>query len=477
MRQDGARQDGARRVGRPKDGVPEGGVPEDGRPEDGGLENGALEARGRNGGRHRFRLVVVGGGVAGLEVATRLGRTLGRRGEASITLVDRCLAHVWKPNLHRIAAGTEDPDRAKVGFLAHARRHHYRFRPGALTGVDRVAHTVTIGPFDGGDGTDDAGLADRTIPYDALVLAIGSRANDFGTPGVAAHCRTIDSFEEAGAFHLLLRRLIFSATEANRPFSVAIVGGGATGVELAAEIKQALDYGARYGAAPSLLRLTLLEAGDRLLPAFPARVADDVARSLGALGITVRLGATVAAADAEGFQLADGTRVEASLRVWAAGVKAPAALDLVTGLDRSRTGQIVVTPNLQAKGDPAIVALGDCASIDGPDGRAVPATAQAARQEALHFARHAADLMLGRRMPDFHYRARGALVSLADYNGWGTLGRYTFGGGRLRGLSARLAHDMLYRQHQVEVHGAARSAAIWITDGLDAALRPPVRLD
>ncbi|MCJ2011106.1 NAD(P)/FAD-dependent oxidoreductase [Methylobacterium sp. J-076] len=422
----------------------------------------------------RAKIVVIGGGVAGLEVATGLGR----EGSAETVLADRSLSHVWKPMLHTFAAGTARPDRQKVGFFAQAKRTGFRFQPGTLVAVDRAARTVSLVVEDA-ESHPPVELA-----YDLLILAIGSRANDFGTPGVAEHCFTIDDLTEAEGFHGTLRRHLLRALQAQEGLSIAIVGGGATGVELAAELKHAIDLLARYGSPdlPRRLRLFLIESGPRLLPAFPERVSAAAARTLAELGVEVRTGAMVTGADPAGFSLKDGGRVEAALKVWAAGVKAPEVLSTIDGLERGRTGGLVVGPDLRTTRDPAILALGDCASQTDPgSGRPVPATAQAAHQQAQHLVpalrRNLAAGDLAGPLPAFRYRERGAIVSLADFNGWGTLGRYTFGGGRLNGLSARLAHDLLYRQHQLGLFGPGLALATWAADGLDQAVSPPVRLD
>ncbi|MCJ2133501.1 NAD(P)/FAD-dependent oxidoreductase [Methylobacterium sp. J-026] len=423
----------------------------------------------------RARIVIIGGGVAGIEVAT----SLGRGGHADVTLADRSLSHVWKPMLHTFAAGTARVDRQKVDFFAQARRNGFRFQPGALVGIDLRSRRARLA-VEAADGHPQVDLA-----YDLLVLAIGSRANDFGTPGVAEHCLTIDDLTEAEQFHTQLRRHLLARLDRGGMLGIAIVGGGATGVELAAELKHAINLLSAYGSPdlPERLRLTLIESGPRLLPAFPEAVSRAAARTLSDLGVAVQTNAMVTGADAAGFSLKDGSHIPAGLKVWAAGVKAPDVLASLDGLDRSRTGQLIVGPDLRTTRDPAIIALGDCASLSDPrSGKPVPATAQAARQMAQHLARHLGRALarsdaVAAELPPFHYVEKGAIVSLADFNGWGTLGRYTFGGGRLNGLSARLTHDLLYRQHQIGLYGPLRGTLTWLLDDLDRLISPTVRLD
>ncbi len=420
------------------------------------------------------RIVIVGGGVAGLELATRLGR----RGRDQVTLVDQSLSHVWKPTLHTFAAGTARPGRQKISFLAQAKASGFHFRAGALTGVDRTGKSLSIKPY-WEEPWHETKLAEMRLAYDRLVIAIGSQADDFGTPGVAEHCQTIDDLTEAESFHAALRERLFRSLQDGSEISVAIVGGGATGVELAAEIRRAVGLFSRYTPDDpgQRLRLSLIESGPRLLSAFPDPVSQVATRELKALGVDVRTGAVVSGVEPDGFRLKHAPGIEAQLRVWAAGVKAPKVLAGIDGLELSKTGQIVVTPSLQASREPSLFAMGDCAAlIDPATKRDVPATAQAAHQQAQHLARHLGVKPLG-EMPPFQYRDRGSIVSLADYNGWGTLGRYTFGGGRLRGLSARAAHELLYRQHQLGIYGLGRGLLEWVSDDLGRLIDPPVQLD
>lgn len=421
-------------------------------------------------------ILIVGGGVAGLALATRLGDTLGRQGQARITLIDKSFSHVWKPMLHCFAAGTAQNENDRISFMAQASSRHFEFWPGEIVALDRANKRAILGPFRSAEG--EVVLESRTVEYAALVLAIGSRANDFGTQGVAEHCLFIDNLVEANGFNEKFRMELLRAYAADKPLDIAIVGGGATGTQLAAELHKALDLVAlhSFGAAPPQLKITLLEAGPRILPAFPEAVSTAAQRQLESIGVSVRTSAMVSGADAEGLSLKDGTHIPATLRVWAAGVKAPDVTSAFDGLSLSRSGQILVHPNLQSQDDEHIFAMGDCSFIsDDP----LPPTAQVARQQAHHLARHLpAWLRNGIAVPNCVFRNKGAIVALGNYNGWGTLpGGTVFGGGFLNGLTARLGHLMLYRQHQVELYGLFRGLMSILADRIDAFVRPSVRLD
>jgi|GEM_PF-564442 len=181
------------------------------------------------------RIVVVGGGVAGLEIATALGK--GRTGAiGSVTLVDSDSAHVWKPMLHTIAAGTRDLAQQQTTYLAQASDASFAYQPGEMCGLDREAREVLLAPIEAPDGREI--VPGRRIAYDRLVIAVGSGANDFGTPGVDEHCFMIDSRRKADAFNSEIRLRMVRCMTSGEQLRVAIVGGGATGVELAAELVQ-----------------------------------------------------------------------------------------------------------------------------------------------------------------------------------------------------------------------------------------------
>ncbi|WP_279484010.1 NAD(P)/FAD-dependent oxidoreductase, partial [Aureimonas sp. SK2] len=320
----------------------------------------------------------------------------------------------------------------------------------------------------------------RSVSYDTLVLAVGSEANDFGTPGAGRHCVTINSRGQAIAFNDRMRIELLHAVAQDRTFGVAIVGGGATGVELAAEIVQLAEIVQGYGISGlrERIRVTLIDTGDRLLRAFPERISHAVAARLREMGVEVNLNVKVVSVDEEAFHLSDGKIVRAEMKVWVAGVRPPHLLSTIEGIQLSKLGQIVVGDDLRSVDDRSIVGVGDCASPRFADASIlVPTTAQAASQEADYLVRHLPTLIAGGTAPAFQYRDFGSLVSLGGYDAYGTLGRVgLFRGGFLKGRVAQLGHALLYRRHQARLHGLGRGSLLWLADVLNARVRPRARL-
>ena len=429
------------------------------------------------------RILVVGGGVAGLEIATELGRQsrrATRHGKKfAVTLLDADTAHVWKPMLHTIAAGTRDVYQQQVAYAAQAHNAGFAYQPGAMCGLDRARKEVVVAALVHPDGREL--LAPRRLGYDVLILALGSQANDFGTPGVQAHCFTIDSRIDADSFNREIRvRIVQSAAEQS-DLTVAIVGGGATGVELAAELVQLAEAADLYGAVgmASRIKITLIESGTRLLAAFPENISEAARMRLEALGVVVRLGAQVSAAQEGGFCLQTGELLPAMLKVWAAGVKAPEFLKTLDGLEAGKNNQLLVQPSLQTTRDACIFAVGDCVSLKLPGmERPLPPTAQVAHQHAQHLIKHLPGWFAGKPIPAFAYHDFGSLVSLAHYDAYGSLGQFgLFEGISIKGRLAQLSHAMLYRAHQERIHGFWRGGLIWLVDRLNRRLRPSIRLD
>ena len=337
----------------------------------------------------KTQIVVVGGGAGGLELVTRLGARFGRE-HFDIILVEKNRTHIWKPLLHEVAAGALDANLDEVGYRSHGHDWGYRFFYGVMEGIDRESRHVLIAPILDEDGGEIMGR--HRIRYDYLVLAVGSVSNDFGTKGVAQHCIFLDSRLEADRFRskLLNHCLRVSRTLQNDPTAdasvkVDIVGGGATGVELAAELYNAAAELRHYGLEvfdESRMKVTLIEAGPRILPALPEKLAEAAHKELEVLGVRVITGEQVVEATADGMLTKSGELIKADLKVWAAGVKGPEILKGL-GLEVTRGNQLVVKPTLQTTWDERIFAIGDCAYfVPAGSDRPVPPRAQSAHQMA-----------------------------------------------------------------------------------------------
>ena len=429
----------------------------------------------------RHRIVIVGGGAGGLELATRLGDTLGRRGQAEVTLIETTRTHVWKPKLHEIAAGSMDMSDHEVGYLAQSHWHHFRYRVGEMIGLDRGRREVLVASHLDEEGREVT--PQRAVGYDTLVIAVGSQSNDFGTPGVAEHAMRLESAVDAGRFH---RRMVnaciraHAQTEPLRPeqLHVAIIGAGATGVELAAELhrttREVVAYGLDRVDPDKDIQVTVVEAAPRVLPALPPRLSEATQKLLQELGVNVLTNARVAAVEAHGVRLADGRLLPAELIVWAAGVKAPDFLKDIAGLETNRVNQLVVKATLQTTRDENIFAIGDCAACDWPranhgKGGLVPPRAQAAHQQASHMARQIRRRLAGKPLLDWRYRDFGSLVSLGEFSTVGSMMGGLIGGSLMvEGLFARAMYLSLYKMHELALHG-------WVKVLLDTLVRLIVR--
>jgi NADH dehydrogenase len=408
-------------------------------------------------------VIIVGGGAGGLELATQLGDSLGKKGKAQITLIDCTSTHVWKPLLHEIAAGSMDPDRHELEYLAQAHWHHFRFRLGRMDGLNRANREITITAYVDEDGKEV--IPRRTFKYDTLVIAVGSTTNDFGIKGAREHSIALDTQAQAQKFHRLLHNALLRAQTQVEPLKpgqleVAIVGAGATGVELAAELHNTTRELAAYGLdkidADRDVKISLIEAGDRILPALPTRMSLAVDVELRKLRVNVFTGERVVEVSEKGITTHSGRMIPAELVVWAAGIKAPDFLKDIDGLETNRINQLIVNQTLQTTRDEHIFALGDCAACPwlGHDSN-VPPRAQAAHQQASLLLK-TIKYRVSRRntLPEYHYKDYGSLVNLGRYSTVGSLmGAVSGGSMYIQGLFARLMYRSLYKMHLMALHG------------------------
>ena len=408
------------------------------------------------------QIVIVGGGAGGLELATRLGNSLGRKGKAEVTLIDRTKTHVWKPLLHEIAAGSMDPDKHELNYLAQAHWHNFRFRLGNMDGLDRGKKEVTIAPFHDENGIEI--IPRRTFKYDTLVIAIGSTTNDFGIAGASEYSIALDTQQQAERFHRRLHNALLRAQTQPDPvqagqLEVVIVGAGATGVELAAELhnttRELTAYGLDKINPDRDIKISLIEASDRVLPALPPKLSRAVDVELRKLRVHVYTGERVTEVTNKGVYTHSGRFIPSELVVWAAGIKAPNFLSELDGLEVNRINQLLVTRTLQTTLDENIFAFGDCAACPWPGhNETVPPRAQAAHQQASMLVNSVKRRIAGKPLPEYTYRDYGSLVNLGRYTTVGNLmGAVTGGSLFIEGLIARFMYQSLYKMHLMTLHG------------------------
>lgn len=431
------------------------------------------------------RIVVVGGGAGGLELATRLGDRLGRRGRAEVTLIDCARTHIWKPLLYEVAAGSLNSHADQLEYLAQTHWHHFRYRLGRMDGLDRTRQLVHVAPT-----LDDAGIEivpRRSFPYDTLVIAIGSQANDFAVPGVGEHCLMLDTPDEAREFHDRLINACLRTHTQHEPvavgqLTVGIVGAGATGVELAAELhgttRELSAYGLEKIDPDTHVKLVIVEAADRILSGLPPRLSAAVARRLDELGVDVHLNERVVEVHPKGFSTASGKFIPSSMMVWSAGIKAPDFLANLDGLETNRINQLVVRPTLQCSRDDNIFAFGDCAACPMPGKtQNVPPRAQAAHQQASMLVKSLRRRLAGRPLPEYVYRDYGSLVALGRYSTVGNLmGGLTGGSLMIEGALARLVYWSLHKMHQVALNGLFKTVLGTLANIINSPNKPTIKL-
>ena len=334
----------------------------------------------------RPRVVIAGAGFAGLEASKALAKV-----DVDVALIDAQNHHCFQPLLYEVATAALSP--ADVAWPIRAilrEQKNVRVIMARVTGIDVQARRVHTSELD--------------LAYDYLILATGATHSYFGhdewAPFAPGLKQVADATEIRRRFLLAFERaeLVEDAAERARLLTFVIVGGGATGVEMAgafAEVaRRTLQHDFRR-IDPRTSRIVLIEAGPRLLPTFPEALSNYTARSLQRMGVEVELNRKVTGCDAHGVTV-DGGRIEAATVVWAAGIVAsPAALWI--GAEHDRAGRIKVNADLSVPGRPEIFAVGDTASVSNRDGRPVPGIAPAAKQMGRYVGEVIAARVRGRR--------------------------------------------------------------------------------
>ncbi|BCS32841.1 NADH dehydrogenase [Luteitalea sp. TBR-22] len=366
----------------------------------------------------RRRVVIVGGGFGGLQAARAL-----RWADVDVVLVDRRNHHVFQPLLYQVAtAGLSPGDIASPIRWILRRQQNVQVLLGEAQRVDTQARVLHL----------DVGQ----LGYDALILATGATHAYFGHDEWQAHAPGLKTLEDAG---LIRRHLLLAFEEAertpdaearSRALTFVIVGGGPTGVELAGALAELANHSiARDFRAidTSCAQVLLVEAGPRILGAFPEDLQARAEASLVRLGVKVRKQTPVTAIDAQGVTLADGSRIEASTVLWAAGVAA-SPLGRSLGVEVDRVGRVIVQPDLTVPGLDDVYVVGDLAHVE-QDGRLLPGVAQVAMQQGAHAVENILRRFGNQPPRPFRYHDLGNLATIGRHSAIADFGgRWRFSG-------------------------------------------------
>ncbi|MGI2162784.1 NAD(P)/FAD-dependent oxidoreductase [Shewanella oncorhynchi] len=424
------------------------------------------------------RIVIVGGGAAGLALASKLGRKWGGSDVVDVCLIDKSPIHIWKPKLHEVAVGVIDQSIEGLLYRDHGLKNGYRYIRGEIEQCEPDAKSIQLAAVYNDEG--ELLLEQRQINYDFLVLALGGVSNSFNTLGADEHCIFLDSLENANLFHHKLLDALLQLNETQERVSIGIVGAGATGVELAAELHHVIESVKEYGylnIAKHHLDVHLIEASSKILPQLPERVSARAQAVLDQIGIRLHIGVQVKEVTRDGFITQDGDVIKAGLKVWAAGVKGPKAFQHFAKLPITPRNQVEVDDCMRVKGHQDIYALGDCALLIQSSGQPVPPRAQAAAQMADTLFDNIVNRLQGKPEKAFIYKDYGSLVSLSRFSAVGNLmGNLRSGTFFVEGHIARLMYISLYQRHLASLYGWFSAIVYRVAQKLLKWQRPKLKL-
>jgi len=428
-------------------------------------------------------IVIVGGGAGGLELACKLGRKFG---PDRVTLVDAKTYHIWKPSLHEVAAGTLDIHQEGLSYPMLAHNNGFNFVLGAMQGLNLERKEVQVAAVR--DDVGDEVLPARVLQFGTLVISVGSQSNYFGVKGAQDYTISLDGPQQAENFRLRMLKQLATLDQRKKDepdarLDIVIIGAGATGVELAAELREASQVHSRYGfqriKAAEDVTITILEGAPSILPVLPESVSSAALRLLEERHIKVVNNCKVVEISPKQVEDANGVRYKADLCVWAAGIKAPSWLAEL-GLPVNRNNQLEVQGDLRVKGQADIFSLGDCAACIQPDGSMVPPRAQSAHQQADYIYKTLLNEERGKApiSKPYLYKDHGSLVSLGSRSSVGSLmgGLFKASSMFVEGFFARSMYASLHLMHHYAVLGGLKTFLLAVARFLVKRATPLVKL-
>ena len=346
----------------------------------------------------RPKVVILGAGFGGLTAARALDRI------ADVTLVDRHNFQTFLPLLYQVSTAGLAADHVAYPIRGALRKTEVKFRMGSPISVDHKNKSVKLD-------------SSEVLNFDYLIVALGSATNDFGIKGVAENALGMKTVNEALAIRSEIMRRFedLCRFEDNTKFSIAVVGGGPTGVEMAgaiAELKRG-PLSSDMADAAKNIDVYLVEAGARVLPALSPKLSERTKSDLEKLGVKVMTGAVVKEVKPRQIQFTDGTSIPSEVTVWAAGVRGEPAIAKLN--IPQENGRVAVDPTMQVTNYPYVFAIGDAAGAKGSDGRFLPMVAPVAMQQARFVAKQIARLISQKPLEKFKYIDKGSMATIGRH--------------------------------------------------------------
>ena len=344
------------------------------------------------------KVVILGAGFGGLTAARALDK------DAQVLLIDQHNYQTFLPLLYQVSTAGLAADHVAYPIRGALRKTNVQFRMGSPEAIDHQNSTITLS-----DGFE--------IKYDHLVIALGSTTADFGVPGVTKYAMGMKTVSEALNIRskVMLAYEKMCASNDMQSFEIAVVGGGPTGVEMAGAFAELIrgPLKSDYAQVASRFKVSIIEAGPRLLPTFAPSLAQKTKEDLEKLGVTVLTNTAIKEVKSDSLVTAEGSVIPAKLTVWAAGVKGVSVIEKL-GLPINR-GRLVVDQTLQVNGFKNIWAIGDVAGVQDNSGNLLPMVAPVAMQQARFLAKQIKLSKSTSELANFKYRDKGAMATIGRH--------------------------------------------------------------
>lgn len=423
------------------------------------------------------KIIVVGGGVAGLELANKLGDTLGSKNKATITLIDCNLSHIWKPLLHKIATGSIDSDLESISYLEQAKKHNFNFKLGKLKNIDKKNKQITLSEIR--DKKRNILIQEEKIKFDILVLAIGSITNDFEIKGVSENCFFLNNIKQA---NLLYRKMLnlFIYKKNKEKIKITIVGGGPTGVELSSEIfnmLQKLEYYKFKNLSKKNISITLIEGEKRILPGISKKISKTIYKKLKKIGVSIKTKTFIKYVNQNKLETQSKEIIDSNIIIWTAGIKTPDYMKKIGKLETNKFNQLIIKNTLQTTLNDYIFAIGDCASYIDDKGNHIPARAQSAHQMATLCYKNIILLNKSKKLKKYKYKDHGYLISLSKFKTIGQINKFLFYKKiAIKGKIAKLIYLSLYRIHLIKIYGYFKTILLILISIFNKKIRSKIKI-